>query len=160
MTVSCQAKDNKRLHRIWRHMKERCYSENCVSYHRYGGRGITVCDEWKNSFQTFCEWALKNGFDPDADRFECSLDRIDNDGDYTPENCRWVDIKTQQRNRRNNRIIEFCGARKTATEWAELVGIERRTMLKRLKSGWSIEAALTTPLTRCKSHRKERRKAE
>lgn len=133
-------------------MIERCYSSNDDSYSIYGGRGITVCEEWKD-FKVFCKWARSNGYDRNADKGECTIDRIDNDKGYSPNNCRWVSIKVQARNRRNNRVIEFNGQRRTLTEWAELTDQSKTTLRKRLDSGWSIEDALTRPLMENKSSR-------
>ncbi len=93
-------KAHSRLYGVWCNMKNRCYNPNVNCYKRYGGRGIRVCDEWKNSFQSFYDWAIQAGYDDTAQYGKCSIDRIDNDGDYTPGNCRWVDFKAQAQNRR------------------------------------------------------------
>lgn len=88
-------KTNTRLYRIWCHMKDRCYREGNNRYQYYGGRGIRICEEWKNDFQKFYDWAVTHGY-----RDDLSIDRIDNDKGYFPGNCRWVDVATQSRNRR------------------------------------------------------------
>ena len=93
-------KRNTRLYTIWNHMKDRCYNPKATSYKHYGGRGIKVCDEWKNSFKAFYDWAYSNGYDENAPRNKCTIDRINNDGDYEPSNCRWVDAKIQASNQR------------------------------------------------------------
>lgn len=126
------------LHYTWSHMKSRCSCPTHQAYKNYGGRGIGVCDEWQDSFETFMEWALSNGWERGL-----TLDRIDNDGDYEPDNCRWVDHKTQNRNRRTNRYLTFNGESKTLQEWSEITGIPRCTIEKRLdKYGFSVEDAL------------------
>lgn len=91
-----------RLYYVWHNMKDRCYNPNSTSYKNYGGRGIKVCDEWRNSFKSFHAWAYSNGYDETAPRGQCTLDRIDNDGNYEPSNCRFADAKTQANNQRKN----------------------------------------------------------
>ena len=128
-----------RLNGVWRDMRYRCNNSNSNYYSHYGGRGIKVCDEW-NEFINFYEWSMKNGY-----KEGLSIDRIDVDKGYSPENCRWVDMKTQQRNRRNNRIIEYNGMSLCIAEWSEVTGLHRKTIAYRLDNGWSIEDTLTKP---------------
>lgn len=96
-------KSKNRLYCVWIDMKKRCYNPITHNYHRYGGRGITVCDEWKNDFQAFYDWAMANGYDENAPKGQCTIDRIDNDKCYSPDNCRWVDTATQNKNKSNSR---------------------------------------------------------
>lgn len=96
-------KTNSRLYPIWHSMKQRCTDPHQPAWKYYGGRGITVCDEWLHSFEAFYRWAYENGYRDDAPKWECTLDRIDNNGNYCPENCRWVDMKTQIANQRKDR---------------------------------------------------------
>ena len=101
------AKHNKskhsRLYNVWVGMRQRCNDPNHKSYANYGGRGIKVCDEW-NDFTVFEKWAVANGYDEDAPYGECTIDRVDVDSNYQPDNCRWVDLSTQANNKRNSRI--------------------------------------------------------
>lgn len=93
-------KSHTRLHKVWAGMIGRCYNPRKPYYKWYGGRGITVCDEWRNDFQSFYDWAMANGYDPDAPRWDCTIDRIDVDGNYEPSNCRWVTMAEQNKNKR------------------------------------------------------------
>ena len=129
-----------RLNGIWRKMKDRCNNPNCSSYKNYGGRGIKVCEEWQ-TFEPFYIWAINNGYSEDL-----SIDRIDVDGNYEPSNCRWADSKTQGNNTRRNHYLTYKGETKTLTEWAEIIGINRNTLNERIKSKWTIESALETPV--------------
>lgn len=95
-------KYNSRLYAVWHGMKKRCYCKTDHAFKNYGGRGIKVFDEWKESFSEFEKWAFSNGYDETAKQGKCTLDRIDVNGNYEPSNCRWVDMKAQQNNRRNN----------------------------------------------------------
>ena len=148
-----RARDNKRLHGIWKHMIERCHYPKNNAYPRYGGRGIEVCDEWRNDFQAFCKWAREHGYDSDAKWGECTIDRIDNHKGYSPSNCRWVSIKEQARNRSDNRVLTYRGKTMVLTDWAKLKGFPKSTLRKRLDSGWSVKDALTKPIQKHKSSR-------
>lgn len=123
-------------------MLERTTRANRSEYKHYGGRGITVCEEWANSYDNFKEWAMSSGYAENL-----TIDRINNNAGYSPKNCRWVTMKKQQNNRRSNRIIEYNGKSKTLSEWADYTGISLSALKQRLnKLNWSIEKALTTPL--------------
>lgn len=132
---------NSRLYRIYYGMRTRCYNKDDIGYKAYGSRGITICDEWLNDFLVFQDWALKNGYQDNL-----SIDRINNDGNYEPSNCRWVDGKTQSNNRRSNRIIEYNGEERTVAEWSALTGIGRNIIYSRLREGWSVKDAITIPV--------------
>ena len=121
-------------------MKQRCYNKNTVGYRNYGGRGITVCNEWKDSFLSFKKWAINNGYDESL-----SIDRIDNNGNYEPKNCRWVTRKQQARNRNICRFITYGNETKCLSEWAEEAGIAPSLLSDRLRGGWSMEDALNMP---------------
>lgn len=129
---------NTRVYKIWCNMKSRCNNSKLDVYEYYGARGITVCEEWENDFMSFYKWAMDNGYDE-----KLTLDRIDVDKNYEPNNCRWVTMKTQANNTRRNHIIEYKGAKHTISEWADLVGINKKILAHRLERGWEIERALT-----------------
>lgn len=116
-------KANTRLYHTWCKMKERCNNPNIQFYYRYGGRGIKVCDEWNESFESFYDWAIKSGYDENLTGNEQSLDRIDPNGNYNSENCRWITHKEQCRNRTYNRYIDFEGKTMTIAEFCETTGI-------------------------------------
>lgn len=134
-------KRNTRLYKIYVNMIDRTEKENSTSYKNYGARGIKVCAEWKESFKAFYNWAMANGY---SDEF--SIDRIDNDKGYSPDNCRWSDRKTQSLNRRTNHILEYNGECKTIEEWSTIVGIEYGTLWNRINLGWDVSRALTEPI--------------
>ena len=124
----------------WERMKARCYMPNHNSYKNYGGRGIVVCDAWRNSFASFLSDMGKR---PSENH---SLDRINNDGNYEPGNCKWSTAKDQARNRRNSLLVEIDGQRKTLAEWCEIYGTSHnRTRDRIVDLGWPPLMALTTP---------------
>lgn len=129
-----------RLYATWSHLVDRCRNEHNKSFANYGGRGIKVCAEWLNSFEAFRDWALANGY---TDKL--TIERIDVNGNYCPENCCWASLKEQANNRRNNHKETYNGETHTIAEWAEITGIAVQTIYQRLHRGWTIEQALTTP---------------
>lgn len=126
------------LYSRWNGMKSRCADPKRS---RYYCRGITVCDEWANSYESFAKWSRNNGF-----REDLTLDRINNDGNYSPENCRWVDGTVQQNNKENNVRITFNGETHTQAEWTRITGLSKDIIHDRLERGWSVERTLTTPV--------------
>jgi hypothetical protein len=125
-------------YRSWRNLIARCYNRRNTRYASYGGRGIRVCDRWRDSFSNFRE---DMGQCPPG----CSIDRIDNNGNYEASNCRWATRIQQARNKTTTRIIECNGKTLSMAEWAELTGIGFRIIHQRLKSGWTVEDALSRP---------------
>lgn len=134
---------DKRLRSIWRGMKERCFRKENISYPLYGGRGITVCEEWAKSFMAFREWALKNGYAENL-----SIDRTDSNGNYCPENCRWVTAKEQSNNTRRNVFITYKEKTMTVSEWAEITGIKKETLADRKRRGWSDSDCIEIPVVK------------
>lgn len=135
------------LYKAWCNMKMRCTNPNYTDYYDYGGRGISVCEEWQ-SFDNFKEWAFKNGYKDEKKNGKnlLSLDRIDVNGNYCPENCRWATYSQQANNKRNTRRFYFDGQYLTAREWSVITGINYGTLVRRLhKPSWTIERALTEP---------------
>lgn len=135
-----------RLHGVWKSMKMRCYNPNSYAFESYGGRGITVCDEWKNSYAAFREFALQNGYDENAERGKYTIERIDVNGNYEPSNCILISIEEQQRNKRSSNILNFRGESKPLVEFAIQYDIDENVLSYRLKSGWDLEEALLTPV--------------
>ena len=132
---------NTRIYSIWSAMKRRCYNKNVASYNAYGGRGISVCDEWKDSFVNFYEWAINNGYSD-----ELSIDRINNDGNYSPENCRWVTFEQQCNNRRNNILFEYNGEKHNLMQWCKILNLDYKFIHNRIyRMKWDFEKAITTP---------------
>lgn len=137
---------NTRLYHIWTCMKDRCYNPQNKKYKDYGGRGITVCNEWINDFESFSNWAYDNGYVENASRGECTIDRIDVNGDYCKDNCRWVSQKVQTNNKRNNHYITYNGETHTITEWNNILGYKKGVLSRRIFSGWNIDDAFTKPV--------------
>ena len=129
-----------RIYRIWRDMKSRCQLTSVPCYETYGGRGITVCEEWLHEFSAFYNWAMVNGYAEDL-----TLDREDNDGPYCPDNCRWVSRKRQANNLRKNVVITINGESHTLAEWADISGIKYMTIYQRRLRGWA-DADLLKPI--------------
>lgn len=130
-----------RLYNIWRVMLKRCDYGKATNYKNYGAKGIQVCLEWYD-FKKFKEWSIGHGYADDL-----TIDRIDNNKGYAPENCRWVDMKAQGRNNCRNKCLTFRGETHCLMEWSEIMGINYRTLQNRINLyGWSIERAFTTPV--------------
>ena len=119
-----------RIYKILNGIKQRCLNKNSKIYKNYGGRGITICDEWKNDFMAFYKWSMENGYKDDL-----TIDRIDNNGNYEPSNCRWVTAKEQANNTRHNHFIEFNGEKYTISQWADFLKINRNIIDKRIQAG-------------------------
>ena len=132
-----------RLYNIWSGIKQRCYYKSHHDYKNYGARGIKICDEWLNDFKSFYNWAMANGYDENAPRGKCTIDRIDVNGDYEPKNCKWVDIKVQANNKRTNCYVTFNGETHTIAEWSKIYKIPYFTLYARLfKLNWNFERAI------------------
>lgn len=144
----------KQLHKTewhaWRNMKARCYNKNLPNYHRYGGRGITVCEEWlgKEGFENFLH---SMGLKPSPD---LTLDRIDNNGNYEPSNCRWADVKAQSNNQEKNIVLIYKGKSLTLAQWAEKLGMTYEQIRARYRYGWDANSIIETPKNK---YHKERR---
>ena len=134
-------KTNTRLYSIWLRMRQRCNNPRTADYKRYGARGICICKEWE-SFQIFESWALANGY-----RDSLTIDRIDNDKHYSPDNCRWVTMDVQCNNKSSSRLLTFNGTTQTIAQWSKQLGIHHSTLQRRIDDlGWSVGKALSTPV--------------
>lgn len=129
-----------RIYRIWKGMRKRCQNPNDYGYYKYGGRGIEVCPEWNENFLAFYYWAIEHGYNDTS-----SIDRIDNDKGYSPDNCRWSDASTQANNRRSNHLVSIGGEIHSIAEWSKIVGISQVTIYRRMRQGMSEEEAITKP---------------
>ena len=142
-------KEYHRLHQSYKDMLNRCHSTKNRSYNQYGKRGITVCNEWKNSFDSFKKWSLDNGYDK-----KLTLDRINVNGNYEPNNCRWISVKEQNNNRRNNVVVTYNGETMTLHELSErYTDISYKTLWARLNKGWDLSSAIETPVRRSRNGR-------
>ena len=130
-----------RLSKIKDGMTQRCYNPNHINYLSYGGRGITICEEWKEDPPAFYQWAKTSGYKPDL-----TIERIDNNKGYNPENCTWIPLADQPKHRRSNRYITFKGETKTLAQWGRDTKIGEDVIRRRLKKGWDLEVALTAPI--------------
>lgn len=122
--------DYEKLYNVWKNMKSRCYDKKSDRYYTYGARGITVCDEWKNNFRIFAKWAHKNGWNP-----KLSIERKDHDGMYCPENCTFITMAEQARNKTSNVLVTYREETKCIAEWAELLGMDAKTIYARIYRG-------------------------
>lgn len=136
---------NTRIFQTWQGMRNRCNNPNDRAYRNYGGRGIKICKEW-NDFMNFYHWAMANGYTDDL-----TIDRINNDGNYEPSNCRWADLKTQANNTRRNHYLTYKGKTKSMAEWADEKNIEYSTLRARINTyHWPVEKAIETPVRKFK----------
>lgn len=135
--------DNPRLYHVWFSMVRRCHNPRSTDFQTYGGRGISVCPAWRNSMTTFFAWAILNGWQPGLE-----IDRKESNGNYEPDNCRFVTHKENMRNRRVCRMMTAFGETKTVADWAddERSQVSANTFRARIFDGWPVEEALTTPL--------------
>jgi hypothetical protein len=127
----------KRIANIFNKMKELCFNQSCKFYYRYGGRGITICDDWLADPLSFVKWSVANGYDDDL-----TIERIDNEGNYEPNNCKWATPAEQAKNTSTNRWIICNGKRLIMNDWARLIGVPEETIYSRLRRGWSMREAL------------------
>ena len=131
---------NSHLYKVYHAIKRRCYNERASDYEFYGGRGIGMCEEWLNDGYAFYYWSMANGY-----KDGLTIDRVDNSNDYSPDNCRWVDMKEQCNNRRSNHLITYNGKTQSLTKWSDDSGIGYHKLRYRIINGWDIEKAFNTP---------------
>lgn len=132
-----------KIYYAWHSMLERCYNPRNGNFRNYGARGITVCDEWRNDIQAFYKWAMQNGYDKQAEGLSCSIDRIDVNGNYEPNNCRWVNQVVQANNRRTNKLFVYKGNTYTMAELARKTGVNYGLLKNRLLHGWAVDMAVS-----------------
>lgn len=134
-----------RLYHVWCNIKQRCYDPNVSEYQYYGARGIIMCDEWKLSYENFRTWAIVGGYDKNSEFGKCTIERIDVNGNYCPDNCKWANLKEQANNKRNNRVITIDDITLTVPQWAERMGVDPRLIHCRLSRGWSEYDSVMVP---------------
>src|ERR1700722_16643995 len=132
-----------RLYKKWKSMRRRCKNKNETLYKNYGGRGISITKDWDDSFISFRDWAIENGYSDGL-----SIERIDNDGNYSPENCRWLEPKDQANNTRKNVFVVAFGEKKSIARWSidKRCKVDYGTLRYRIKAGWTVEIAISTPV--------------
>lgn len=154
ITNTSHGMSRSKLYKKWTDIKMRCYNPQNRNFKNYGERGIKMCEKWKNDFSSFAIWAMQNGYDDSAPRGKYTIDRIDVNGDYTPENCRLVNIQTQERNKRNTFYAEYHGFQIPIAELCAELNIPSQTVYNRIVRGWTFEMAVTTHI----KYRSEQRK--
>lgn len=134
-----------RLYKVWCSIKTRCFNKNDKSFQKYGAKGITMCKEWKEDFKSFYNWAMVNGYDKDAEYMQCTIDRINNKGNYQPDNCRWVNLITQANNKTSNHLIKYQGEVKTIAEWCRELHLNYDLVQQRItRYKWTPEKAFNS----------------
>lgn len=128
--LNMASQDYEKLYNVWKNMKSRCYDKNSDRYYTYGARGIKICEEWKNNFRVFAKWAYQNGW-----KVGLSIERKDHNGNYCQENCTFITMNEQARNKTNNVLVTYDGETKCVAEWAEIIGIDAKTIYARLYRG-------------------------
>lgn len=134
-----------RLYGVWNAIKQRCYNPTCREYKFYGAHGISMCDEWRYNYESFMKWCIEHGYDKNAPRGKTTIDRIDVYGNYEPNNCRFITMLSQSRNRRNTILLTHNGKTQSLPDWSDETGLSQRVIWDRLKEGWNVSDALTIP---------------
>lgn len=146
ITNTSHGMSRSKLYKKWTDIKMRCYNPKNKNFKNYGQRGIKMCEEWKNDFSSFAIWAMQNGYDDSAPRGKYTIDRIDVNGDYTPENCRLVDIQTQERNKRNTYYAKYNGKNIPVAALCAELNLQYQAVYLRIVRGEPIESAVTRPV--------------
>lgn len=132
------------LYNTWIGIKVRCYNKNSVDYKDYGNRGIVMCDKWKNDFKKFYDWAISNGWEKGL-----TIERKDFNGNYEPNNCEWIPMYQQSKNRRSCKKVTYKGETHTISEWSRIKNISRKTLERRLKSkNFTLDEAFENPINK------------
>ena len=140
---------NHPLYGTWKRMKNRCYNVRSKDFKDYGGRGITVCESWRSEFLSFYQWAINNGWEKGL-----SIERIDYNGGYSPDNCTWIPMRDQSKNRRSVKMIEYNGESHSVSEWSRITGIARKTLQLRLNSkNFTLKDAFEKPVNKALARR-------